>query len=172
MRINFGCGRQVWEGWVNVDAQHHPRASRAPDLLHALAFDAAGALINPLPLDSGCAEELCAMHVIEHVYAWEAPALVGEWRRLLRPGGRLVLELPNLELAARNLLNGTPDQMSMWPLYGDPAPKDPFNCHRWGYTPQSIKALLLSAGFEQIEHRPPETHGARVDRDMRVEARK
>lgn len=172
MKINFGCGRQVLDGWFNVDAVHSPRAPRAPELLHAIRFDAAGAVANPLPLDGGCAAELMAMHVIEHVYAWEAPALLAEWKRLLAPGGLLVLELPNLEAAARNLLAGRGDQMAMWPLYGDPGHLDPFMCHRWGYTPTTIKALLQAAGFTAIEVMPPRTHGARADRDMRVEARR
>lgn len=172
MQINFWCGRQVLDGWLNVDAERHPRAPRAPDLLHALRFSRDGAVENPLPLADGCAEALQAMHVIEHVYAWEAPHLVAEWRRLLAPGGRLVLELPSLALAAQNLLAGDVDQMTMWPIYGDPATRSPLMCHRWGYTQRTVEALLLQAGFGHIEHMLPQTHGARATRDMRVEARR
>ena len=172
MRINFGCGRQVLDGWFNVDAVHSPRAPRAPELVHALQFTPAGAVANPLPLPDNCADELQAMHVVEHVYAWEAPALLAEWRRLLKRGALLVLELPNIEAAARNLLAGAKDQMCMWPFYGDPGHLDPFMCHRWGYTPRTIRQLVESAGFRDIVQPPPRTHGARQDRDMRIEARK
>lgn len=172
MKINWWCGRQVLDGWFNVDAVLNPKAPRAPELLHAVEFERDGRVKNPLPLLPGCAEELQAMHAVEHVYAWEAPALLAEWSRLLKPGGRLVLELPNLESAARNLLAGAGDQMSMWPLYGDPGHKDPFMTHRWGYTPRTIEALLVAGGFVGVVHKAPQTHGARVDRDMRVEARK
>jgi predicted SAM-dependent methyltransferase len=172
MKINFGCGRRVLDGWFNVDAAHSSKAPRAPELLHALAFDASGKVINPLPLPDGCADELMAMHVLEHVYRWEAPALLGEWRRLLKPSGLLVLELPNIEAAARNLLAGLSDQMCMWPLYGDPGHRDPFMCHRWGFTPKTLHQLVHDAGFRDIVQPPPRTHGARADRDMRLEARK
>lgn len=172
MKINFWCGRQVLDGWFNVDAVLHPRAPRPPELLHAFEFEPDGAVRNPMPLADGVADELQAMHALEHVYAWEAPHLLAEWRRLLQPGGLLVLELPNLELAARNLLAGTKDQLCMWPLYGDPATRDPFMCHRWGYTRQSLEALLLQSGFDDVVHLPPVTHGARTNRDMRLEARK
>ena len=172
MKINYGCGRQVTDGFYNIDAVLHPKAPRAPELLHALRFHHDGSIVEKTPLPDGCADELFAAHIIEHFFAWEAPHVVAEWRRLLQPGGLLVLELPNLELAARNLLAGTKDQLCMWPLYGDPATRDPFMCHRWGYTRQSLEALLLQCGFDDVVHRPPQTHGARTNRDMRLEARK
>jgi predicted SAM-dependent methyltransferase len=171
VKINVACGKQTWPGYFCVDAVRHPKASRAPDLLHAFQFDGEE-LVNPLPLTGGCAEELHSYHFLEHVYRWEATALLAEFRRLLAPGALLVLELPNIEAAARNLLAGMDDQMAMWPLYGDPEHRDPFMCHRWGYTPATVTALLCEAGFQQIKVLPPRTHGAKTNRDMRVEARK
>src|SRR5690606_32870176 len=122
---------------------------------------------NPLPLQAGVAEELHAMHVLEHVYLWEAPAMLGEWRRLLQPGGRLVLELPNILLAAKNLLNGMNDQMSMWPLYGDWNHRDPYMMHKHGYTPMTLRQLLEGNGFRDVKFGPPRTHGGKQNRDMR-----
>lgn len=168
MRINFACGKQTWPDFYCIDAVQHKRASREVDLLHAFRFDGPH-LVNPLPLEDGCASELHAYHFIEHVYAWEAPAVVREFRRLLGPGGRLILELPNLYHAAHNLLAVTPDKLCMWPLYGDPGPQDPYMCHRWGYTPETITDLLRAADFHHVKIRPPQTHGARTNRDMRVE---
>jgi predicted SAM-dependent methyltransferase len=171
MKINIGCGKQTWDGFFCVDAVRHPKAKRAPDLLHAFQFDG-DTLANPLPLPDGCAAEVHSYHFLEHVYRWEAPALVAEFARLLRPGGLLVLELPNIEAAARNLLAGMNDQMVMWPLYGDPGHRDPFMCHRWGYTPKTLSDLVGAAGFVGTRISAPRTHGLRSNRDMRLEARK
>jgi predicted SAM-dependent methyltransferase len=170
MRINIACGKQTWAGFFCVDAVRHPKAQRDPDLLHAFQFATSGDLLNPLPLEDGCADEVHSYHFLEHVYRWEAPHLVAEFRRLLKPGGRLVLELPNIESAARNLLAGLNDQMAMWPLYGDPGHRDPYMCHRWGYTPATVAALLRDGGFAGVVVKPPITHGAKSHRDMRVEA--
>lgn len=170
MRINIACGKQTWPGFFCVDAVRHAKATRDPDLLHAFQFAPSGELLNPLPLDGACADELHSYHFLEHVYRWEAPHLVAEFRRLLKPGARLVLELPNIEAAARNLLAGLNDQMAMWPLYGDPGHRDPYMCHRWGYTPATVAALLKGSGFSHIRVMPPVTHGAKSHRDMRVEA--
>lgn len=169
MKIDFAAGKHRHEGFFCVDAAEHPKAARKLDLLHVLQFDRER-LINPLPMPDGCADYLQSTHFLEHVFAWEAPALVGEWRRLLKPGARLVLELPNIELAAKNLLAGMDDQMVMFPLYGDPTHRDPFMCHRWGWRPRTVKELLQAGRFDRIRFSPPRTHGGRVNRDMRVEA--
>lgn len=171
MRINFCCGKQTWDGFYCVDAVKHPKATREPDLLHVMRFDGPK-LANPLPLADGCAEELQCHHFLEHVRAWEAPALVAEWFRLLAPGGRLIIELPNIEAAAKNLLAGMNDQMTMWAWYGDPSHMDDFMTHRWGWTPKTARKLLEAGGFEMVLVMAPMTHGARANRDMRLEARK
>lgn len=163
MRINYGAGRQVLEGFCNVDAVVSPKAPRPPEVLHDI-------LTGPTPLPDGCADELMAIHFVEHVYHWQLPQVLAEFRRLLKPQGLLVLELPNLEAACRNVLAGMGDQMGMWPLYGDPTHKDPFMCHRWAYTPQSMTHELTAAGFYKVKVGKPRFHGARENRDMRLEA--
>lgn len=172
MLVNFACGKQTWTGFYCIDAVQHPKASRAPDLLHAFQFGKNGELLNRLPLEDGVAKQVHSYHFIEHVYAWEAPSVIQEFRRILAPGGILILELPNLELACRNLLQGAADQLCMWPLYGDPGTKDPYMCHKWGYTPSTIKKLLVRCKMRDVILKKPVTHGARVNRDMRVECAK
>lgn len=168
MKINFACGKQTWDGWYCIDAVQHPKSTRDLDLLHAFRFND-GVLVNRLPLNDRVADEVHSYHFIEHVYQWEAAAVVHEFKRLLKSSGKLVLELPNIELACKHLLKGTGDQYSMWPLYGDPCTRDVYMCHRWGYTRDTIKDLLSLCGMREIAVLPPQTHGARKNRDMRVE---
>lgn len=172
MKIDFACGKHTRPGYFCIDAVQHPKATRDLDLLYVAEFDQHGGLKEKIPLEDGCAAELQAMHFIEHVFRYQAPALLSEWKRLLQPGGRLILELPNIELACRNLLAGMDDQMSMWPLYGDWSHKDPYMMHKHGYTPRTIQALLHEAGFRNPVMLAPQTHGAKMGRDMRVEAKK
>lgn len=161
MRVHVGCGRHVLDGWWNCDVQRSPKATRDPEAL----CDA-----RAIPLPDGCADAVMALHLLEHFYRWEVPEVLAEWRRLLKSGGRLILELPNLEAACRNLLAGMNDQMCMWPLYGDPSHQDPYMCHRWGYTPGTLRALLEGHGFREVMFSPPQTHGKRANRDLRAEA--
>lgn len=168
MRINIGAGKQTWDDFFCIDAVEHPKASRSLDMLYAFEFFSDGSLKHKINLPAQSATEVHSYHFIEHVYAWEAPSVIAEMRRLLKPGGKLVIECPNIEAAAKHLLAGGGDQMCMWPLYGDPGTKSKYMCHRWGYTPKTIVKLL--AGFERIKVLPPQTHGKRKNRDMRVEA--
>lgn len=169
MKVNFGCGRKILPGFFNIDAVVHPLADGVPDLLFAFEFTE-GNLIEHLPIESGSVDELHSYHVIEHFYFYDVDAVICEWSRILKSNGRLILELPNIEAACKNLLAGMVDQMCMWPLYGDPGLKDPYMCHRWGYTPKTIQALLQKHGYRKIEICLPQTHGKRKNRDMRVEA--
>lgn len=157
MKINAGCGKRKMAGFVNVDIQGDA------DVISDL---------RRLPFEDAVAIELHAYHVIEHFYRWEIGEVLDEWNRVMKPGALLVLELPNILLAAKNLLAGTRDQLCMWAFYGDPGHRDPLMIHRWGYTPETVTALVAEHGFGDVTMRLPQTHSARVNRDMRVEARK
>ena len=132
-----------------------------------------------IPLPDQSVEEIMAIHVVEHVHVWEVPALLNEWFRLLKPGGILVLEMPDLIKTCRNVIEGRmlggkhPDQLTMWSLYGDPRTKDPFMSHKWCHTFKTLAPTVKEAGFIKIVERPTQYHPAgREHRDFRLEARK
>lgn len=167
--INAGCGRRYREHMVNVDVV--AMADRkAPDYL---------ADVRQIPLPDACADELMAIHNLEHLHRWEADDAIIEWRRLLKPGGQLTLELPDLIKCCQNLLSGythsgkDPVQFSMWGIFGDDRPRDPFMCHKYGWTPKTLRALLQQYGFVDIKEETTLWHpGGREHRDMRMVSRK
>lgn len=158
MKLNIGCGGKILDGYVNVDVAN-PRADKlmpATDLRY---------------FGNGTAEEILAIHLFEHLYRWEVEPALAEWNRVLARGGRLILEMPDVIKCARNLLENTKDQLSMWGLYGDPRYKDPHMCHPWGWTFKTIKPVLESAGFVDVTEGITHWHASgRVVRDFRVEA--
>ena len=168
VKFNLGCGDKILPGYVNVDAASS-RAGRQPDFV---------ADIRDLrKIKSSIADEILAVHVIENFYYWEVVPLLQSWRRLLKPDGKLILECPNLLYACQMIVEnpamrsqaGKAGQMSMWPLYGDPSWKDPLMCHKWAYTPDSLMAVLLEAGFVQAQQEPAQFK-LREPRDMRITA--
>lgn len=163
MRLNVGCGKHTLDGgWTNIDAVRSPLAPRAPEIF---------ADVGAIPLPDGCADELMAIHVFEHVYRWDSEKVLAEWARLLKSGGRLILEMPDLIKCCKNVIAGRPDQMGMWGLYGDPKLEDTYMVHRWLWTMKSITPLLVKAGFTDIVEKPTQWHPAgRLHRDFRVEA--
>jgi SAM-dependent methyltransferase len=177
MRINFGCGARIWETHFNIDAVHHRNAPRAPDLLYAFEFDSDGGLANPIPLADGVADEITGIHVFEHFHRWTCQAVITEWRRILKPGGSLILELPDLIKCCQNIIDGRqgnhPDQLGRWGLYGDPREKDVFMCHPWGWAPDELIQFLGENGFTEMRHVPTQFHKCgKLHRDMRIESRK
>jgi len=175
MRIHVGCGARVMDGYFNIDAQHHRNAPRAPDLLYAFEFDAEGNLVTPIPLEDGVADEILGVHVFEHFHRWTCDAVAKEWGRLLKPGGVLILELPNLIKCCQNIIDGRegrhPDQLGRWGLYGDPRDKDVYMCHPWGWAPDELMSFLAGHGFKSIKDVPTKFHSCgKLNRDMRIEA--
>lgn len=177
IKINVGCGHRVKDGYFNIDAVHNKKAPRPPELLYAFEFDADGNLLHKIPLDDGVASEILGVHVFEHFYQWECAAVVKEWWRLLAPGGKLILELPDLIKCCQNVIDNRqgkkPDQLQRWGLYGDPNHKDRLMMHPWGWGPEELMTFLGKRGFTDMQHLPTEFHyNGKAFRDMRIEARK
>ena len=55
--------------------------------------------------EDNSAEEILSVHVIEHFYYWEVADVLKEWVRVLKPGGRMIIECPNLLSACQEVLN-------------------------------------------------------------------
>jgi SAM-dependent methyltransferase len=87
-----------------------------------------------LPFDDASFDVVVAGELLEHVR--DPAGLVGEARRLLRPGGRLVGSVPN----AYRL----PNRLRF--LRGLPPERDPTHLHM--FTPRAVEALL--ADFEDV----------------------
>lgn len=166
LKLNLGCGDKILAGYVNVDVVE-ARAGMRPDVvcdLHDLA-----------PFADASADEILSVHVVEHFWRWEIAAVLREWVRVLKPGGRMIVECPNLLSACRTFLDNPAEsahedergQRTMWVFYGDPKWKDPLMIHRWGYTPESLRELLAEAGLEDVRQEPAQFK-LREPRDMRV----
>lgn len=105
--------------------------------------------------------------MLEHFYAWEALDVIREWVRVLKPGGRLALELPCLEKVVKLMdIPQVDPRYTYWALYGDPRHKRPDMCHKWAYTTLSLVRIMAQAGLEELKPEPPQFHFP--IRDMRV----
>jgi SAM-dependent methyltransferase len=164
--LNLGCGDKILPGYVNVDVVE-TRAGMRPDVicdLHDLA-----------PFSDASVDEILSVHVVEHFWRWEVRDILREWARVLKPGGRMIVECPNLKSACETFLQDSQryarddreGQRTMWVFYGDPQWKDPLMIHRWGYTPDSLAALLTEVGLTQVRQEPAQFK-LREPRDMRV----
>lgn len=165
-RLNLGCGDKILPGYVNVDVAPS-RAGRAPDVLCDLR--------DLAPFDTESCDEVLSVHVVEHLWRWEVVEVLREWMRVLKPGATMILECPNLATACEEFLrdsvggarSGKEGQRTMWVLYGDPQWRDPLMCHRWGYTPTSLREVMEEAGLVNVRQEPAQFK-LREPRDMRL----
>ncbi len=126
-----------------------------------------------MEIASDSADAVAAIHVLEHFYEWEAFDLLTEWKRILKPGGKMILELPCMDkvfgYVTRCVQAKEPMQpfMTLMAMYGDPKHKDPAMCHKWGYFTKPLVSLLESVGMREIKVCNPRYHFP--FRDMRLE---
>ncbi|OGA24049.1 MAG: hypothetical protein A3I02_14860 [Betaproteobacteria bacterium RIFCSPLOWO2_02_FULL_67_26] len=166
VKLNLGCGDKLLPGYVNVDIAES-RGDVKPDVLCDLRR------LSPFP--DGTVDEVLSVHVVEHFWRWEVVDVLREWARVLRPGGRMILECPNLHSACEAFLRdpdaasgpGPEGQRTMWVFYGDPRWRDPLMVHRWGYTPHSLGRLMSEAGLVNVRQEPAQFK-LREPRDMRM----
>jgi predicted SAM-dependent methyltransferase len=153
MKLNLGSGHRNLVGYTNVDID--PRA----DVVHD---------IRRLPFEDESADEVLSVHAIEHFFRWEVVDILKEWRRVLKPGGKLVLECPDLTKIIRNFLAGEPPRMTIMGLYCDPAVESEVMVHKWAYNYPELRSVVEEAGFKDVREEAPQWHFAK--RDMRIEA--
>lgn len=161
LKINVGAGNKRPDGWFNIDCYQHenvPPLDLQCDVLH-------------IPLPNEMADELMAIHVFEHIYPHDAMTALQEWRRLLIPGGKLILEMPDIVKCARNLLKGQPDHLSLLGMFGENKNGRHEDDHKWGWTFRTLCPLVKSAGFKDVIEKTTVFHKkGRNVRDFRLEA--
>lgn len=120
-----------------------------------------------LPFPDNYADEARAIHVIEHFQPWDAPKVLREWVRVLKPGAELALECPCLDKIIKLFdVPNVPPFMTYWGLYGDPRMEDPLMMHKWVYGEKQLARLMAQCGLVGIRGEPPRFH--QPVRDMRI----
>lgn len=158
IRVHVGCGDKYLPGAINCDRH---------DLYHPDVVCEA----FPLPFPTDYADELWAIHLLEHLKRVDASSALYDWYRVLKPGGLLILELPSLNKIAQNIVNGEKNmRLTVLGIFGDPRDGKPDMMHQWCWSTDELTETLANVGFQAITFMDPIFH--KVERDMRCEARK
>jgi predicted SAM-dependent methyltransferase len=133
LKLNLGCGIYYKPGYVNIDKFENLVADQQADLYF-------------LPFSDNSVDEIEASHILEHFDIVHVPYLLAEWWRVLKPGGLLFLEIPNLWKSAVNIGLRTFAQkiQTIRFLFGVDLPG---NFHKSGFTFRLLRNLLEKSGF-------------------------
>jgi SAM-dependent methyltransferase len=112
-------------------------------------------ITRPIPKKHcGKYEVVYASHVIEHIAFWDSLAVVNNLLSLLRIGGYILIIVPNLEWACKQVLAGMCDLSVMAVLWG--GQDNEWMYHKSGYTKTalSVMAKRLELTLMQLKSTP------------------
>lgn len=162
-QIPFPAGASI----VELGGGGNPSFRPNLDFRAGPTVDIVGDLSAPLPIADQAFDCVFSRYAFEHVSWRTIKSLLAETYRIMKPGGHLVLILPNLLEQARVLVNKVEwEENDLCMLFGDQDYAGNFHCN--GFSPEYASRLLAEAGFRNVIVIP--LPGCKTD--MIVEARK
>lgn len=140
--------------YVHLDASPRPIYDASLNMM--LAPDVVADLADELPMFADEAfDEIRCHHVLEHITPERARFAMLALARVLKSGGTLDVEVPDMTRIAKAWLEGpaTHEELQQW-IYGEDLHGE-YDGHRQALDADSLKALLDFAGLRIIEN--PET---------------
>jgi len=164
VKFNMGSGHDRLPGYIAVD-MHSAEADIKEDILEMV-------------LPESIADEIFASHVIEHVPQHRTMELLSKWYWALKPGGKLIMETPNLEELCKDYVTATDKERWMLSvcIFGvaveevteETKKKGSLSPHLFGYYPKIMTEMLHGVGFSSVEILP--VTGQHPGKNFRVEA--
>ena len=140
LQLHLG-GWEVREGWTIVNVEDRPGVDVRSNCVDLSMFPDASAV------------EIYASHVYEHLgYQDELPKAFAEAKRVLMPGGRLRVAVPDLEVLAQLILDTRHDVNAQFMVQRMVmgGQTEPYDFHKTGFTQNILIALLKVHGFKDF----------------------
>ena len=99
-----------------------------------------------LPFRDSTVDTIWSSHTLEHVSIYKVNQSLKEWHRVLKPGRRVIVQVPNFDYVAKYWLTGPDRAWAEAMVFGTQS--DDGQYHKCAFTAASIRADLEAAGFE------------------------
>ena len=169
--IDIGCGTKSWikeyihvyiPEWdgeevevVNLDGDEKIK----PDILHNL--------MEPMPEElKGQFDLVYSAHVLEHISWLDTVSVAMEMASLVKEGGYMIIAVPSMEWACKELLRGNFNKGVMMTFYG--GQEDEWLYHKCGFSKPSLEVLAQRLGMKVLSLR--ESSVILTDRDRQWNA--
>ena len=142
LNLHLGCGKRYIPGFVHVDLDDFPHIDHR-------------SRIDKLPMfEDGSVDLIYCCHAFEYFDRTEAPIVLAEWKRILKPGGILRLAVPDFETLVSVYQRDRKLGEVLGPLYGRMPIHTPDGqrviYHRTAYDYDSLKELCIRCGFRDF----------------------
>ena len=164
LKLNLGSGGVPYPGYLSVDL-YDKRAHVHMD-------------ITKLDFDDNTAEEILASHVFEHLNPYHSTDILVEWKRVLKPGGQLIMEMPDIEALCKRFTTASTGERYgiLNAIYGSVnttgvgGPDNITAPHLFGWWKESLYDHLVNAGYVDIQFMDEKI--PHPESNLRVEASK
>jgi SAM-dependent methyltransferase len=160
--LHVGCGPARKPDTTRAFAGPGWRELRL-DIDPSVAPDIVGTMTDMRAVASESVDAVFSSHNIEHLYAHEVLTALGEFARVLRPDGFLVITCPDLQSVAAFIAADKLMEPAFMSAAGPIAPIDivyghrpqiaagnHFMAHRCGFTRRVLDGALRAAGFNSV----------------------
>lgn len=130
LKLNIGGGGFDLPGYINVDRTHGREA-------------------YPLDYPDNSADAIHASHVLEHFPYGQTLAVLEEWTRVLKPGGRMRIAVPDVEWCARQILMDDGSAPVEGYLMG--GQEDANDFHKAVFNERALRLGMLAVGLRRIK---------------------
>lgn len=141
IRLHIG-GEEPKEGWKILNVEEREGVDFVGDVRDLSAFE-----------DESCAE-IYASHVLEYLSQAEVLPVFNELHRLLRPGGKLYISVPDMDTLSWIFISPGIDPprkfQIMRMMFGGQS--NSYDFHRIGYCFDFLADYLRDVGFTSLEH--------------------
>ena len=160
--LHVGCGPNYKDNTTPTFALEEWQEVRL-DIDQSVNPDIVSSVLDLSIIDSESFDAIFSSHNIEHVYAHEVPIMLQEFLRVLNNDGVFVVNCPNLIPVARLIVEDKLTETAYTSPAGPISPLDilhghgasikqgnEFMAHKTGFTPKSLNAALIEAGFKSV----------------------
>lgn len=125
IKLNIGAGSTVIDGFTPIDRK-------------------LGSEAYPLPYPDGSIDEIRASHILEHFTFGEAQQAMEEWSRVLKPGGRIRISVPDVD----KVLKDKSEKRLFYLMGGQMHEND---IHKSAYDVDRLASLMRQNGFSNLQ---------------------
>jgi len=153
MKLHLGSGKRRLKGFTQIDIEPGPCTDIVSDISRLQV------------IKNSSVEEIYSSHSFEYFDALQAPDVLAEWKRVLIPGGKLYLSVPDLKKLIQIYLDSQSLSSIIGPLFGrwqNPQSGETLY-HRTVWDFNSLRDFLRDAGFRDIEEFDPVLYLGSID---------